>query len=393
MLAFQKRSSAVLLGLVLGGCPLGFGDSNGGDEPVIVDMQPRAATHSGLVSIQDISIANLSQAGHGLTVQAFFTPQRAPDFIEAIPGTPFGCQASAYNLDDAAAPPQQDHGQLEIEGLNGGAIQCQFSAARGYICPTASGSGRVQISAGRYMLDGLTLTAADVGRYLQLLGASKADNNGAFAIIGVDADGGVALANPRSVAEELDGQYTVLAGAGPTPNDLYEPFIADTRVRVRLSPNEEAAFDAFDVQIEPGSELTLDTESAQQIVAVEPKAEALELGCDGPGGTCGSAAASVIRITTTDADTTGLPPTIMPPALHWAVEVQCAFPDAKRVRVPSAAMALLHKAHERSPITRIRTAFMRDGFAQAGTQAPKPANSTIIVAGHGILGFSNPGRP
>ncbi|HTU57578.1 MAG TPA: hypothetical protein VMF89_04075, partial [Polyangiales bacterium] len=177
---------------------------------------------------------------------------------------------------------------------------------------------------------------------------------------------------------------------GPTPNDLYDPFLADTRVEARLSPGGEAAFEAFDVKIGPGSELTLDEASAQQISAIAPNGEPLELGCDGEGGQCGHAAVSIVRITTTDGDTTGLSPTAMPQAKRWVVEVQCAFPDTGRVRVPAAAMALIAEAHQRSPITRIRTAFMRDGFALARNQPPRAQNAAIIVAGHGILGFSNP---
>jgi hypothetical protein len=346
------------------------------------------------VSIQDIAIANLPQAGHGLTVQAFFTPARTPDFVESIQGTPFGCQASAYDLSDEPAPMPADQGALEIAGLNGGAIRCEFHAQRGYVCPTASGSAVAEVApaqgTSRYTLDGLSLTAADVGRYLQVGGATNAANQGAFAILAVDAVDGITVANPRAVSETFDATYTVLAGAGPTPNDLYAPFVANEPISVRLLPGGERAFDAFDVTIEPASSLRLDEVSAEQIGAIEPNGEALELGCDGQGGDCGAAAVSIIRITTTDGDTNGLSATAMPQAKHWAVEVQCAFPDTGRVHVPAAAMALVAKAHERSPITRIRTAFMRDGFALATNKAPEPASSAIVVAGHGVLGFTNP---
>jgi hypothetical protein len=389
MLACDRQLSVFALALVLGGCPLERADA-----PVTIDRpQPGAATHSALVSIQDIAIANLPQAGHGLTVQAFFAPSRSPDFIEPVPGTPFGCQASAYNLDEEPPPAQEDHGALEIAGLQGGAIRCVFREGRGYVCPTASGNSAAEVLPAQgvteYQLADLSLTAADVGRYLQVSGAAKPENNGAFAIVAV-GDDGVAVANPRAVAEAFDATYTVLAGAGPTPNDLYDPFVADTQVEARLSPGGEAAFQAFAVKIDPGGELRLDEASAQQISAVEPTREAIELGCDGEGGECGDAAISIVRITTTDGDTTGLPATAMPQAKHRVVEVQCAFPDTGRVRVPAAAMALLAEAHQHSPITRIRTAFMRDGYALASNRAPKPQNAAIIVAGHGILGFSDP---
>jgi hypothetical protein len=37
-------------------------------------------THTGLISIQDVSIANQPAAGHGLTVTALFTPWAAADY-------------------------------------------------------------------------------------------------------------------------------------------------------------------------------------------------------------------------------------------------------------------------------------------------------------------------
>ena len=44
----------------------------------------------------------------------------------------------------------------------------------------------------------MTLTAADVGRYLQVSGADSAPNNGAFAILAITPQGSARVANPAA---------------------------------------------------------------------------------------------------------------------------------------------------------------------------------------------------
>jgi hypothetical protein len=124
------------------------------DDPPKAEHEPRprsdvpsAPTHSGLISIQDVSIANLPQAGHGLTVQSFFLPLRAPDY-EDKPGSLFGCEVSAYDASRGGLPRETDQGKLRIDGIAGGSISCGFAAGRGYVCPTASGSASVEVVSG-----------------------------------------------------------------------------------------------------------------------------------------------------------------------------------------------------------------------------------------------------
>lgn len=94
------------------------------------------ATHTGLVSVQDITIANLPAAGHSLTVNAFLTRLVAPDY-EELPGQVTGCRAWAYDRVDKPPAAQEDHGLLTIDGVRGGPLACPFSSERGsYACPT-----------------------------------------------------------------------------------------------------------------------------------------------------------------------------------------------------------------------------------------------------------------
>src|SRR5262245_8942337 len=158
MLAYRIRSWALAL-LCAAGCP--------------AQELPR----QGLISIQDLSVANLPQAGHGLSVQAFFTPLRAPDYEEQA-GVAFGCKVSL----NETPPRESDQGRLHIAWIAGGPIACRFAAGRGYVCPTASGRASARVTAAStYVLEGASPTPADVGRYLQISGADRPENNGAFA--------------------------------------------------------------------------------------------------------------------------------------------------------------------------------------------------------------------
>jgi hypothetical protein len=151
------------------------------------DPEPQPeASHSGLVSIQDVRIANLPAAGHGLTVNILLTPAAAPDYEER-PGELEGCRVWRYDLTQQPAPAEQDHGALDIDGLSNGPIRCSFAAQRGYVCPTAQGATEITTSAAsagqsRYVAAQGDFTASDVGRYLSVQGASNAANNGAFPI-------------------------------------------------------------------------------------------------------------------------------------------------------------------------------------------------------------------
>jgi hypothetical protein len=391
----RLRLLAALNFALLGACPSDDSVADRAREPRMRTTEsaaPAPPTHSGLISVQDVSIANLPQAGHGLTVQSFFLQVRKPDFEEQ--SGVFGCKVSAYDVASGDIPHETDQGTLKIGGIAGGEIRCGYVKGRGYVCPTASGTAPVEVAAdgGRttYAFRGVTLTAADVGRYLQVSGASQASNNGAFAILALSGSGAALVANPAATAEKFDASYTIVAGAGPTPKDLYSPFEAETKVIVALEPGGDGDFDAFEVEITPGAVWKPDQESAARMVAVRPDGEAVTLSCEGEGGDCGVAAVSIVRITTTDADVTGLSPTAMPPAKKRAVEIQCAAADTGTIRVPAEPMKYLKEANEASPITRIRTAFMRDGYAFANNQGPRAANSTVVVAGRGVLGFSTP---
>lgn len=405
----MKRIVSVLPTLVFGlGCSSWFGCMEGKEpapstppkasepaEPAAPGEEdaalPRVApSHGGLVSIQDVSIANLPAAGHGLTVNVFLTPLVAPVYEER-PGELEGCRVWRYDLADQLPPPEQDHGILDIAGLKHGAIRCAFDAQRGYVCPTAQGSGEISASAAsagqsHYVAVQASFTASDVGRYLSVQGASSAANNGAFPIVAVLSPSEAVLANARAVTECFDANYTLLAGAGPAPGNVYSPFVDQTPLALSLRAPDTAAFASTEVGLEPGAAFELDAASVQAIQHVPVDGSRFALGCTN----CGAAQITILRLTTSDGDLSGLSPVAMPKPRKQLLEMQCASLSAERIEVPDAALQLLRDVHATSPITRIRTAFMRDGYALRENPAPLAPNRLVLVAGHGVLGFTQP---
>ncbi len=345
-------------------------------------------THTGLVSVQDISIANLPAAGHGLTVNVFFQAARPPAF-EETPGDVTGCRAWTYDVATAPPPADEDHGAIALAGVRGGPLTCRFAPGRGYVCPTAAGSAVIALEAAsggaaRVSVVGASFTAADVGRYLAVTGATGAPNNGAFAIVAAPSSTELVIGNPRATAETFTSTYTVLAGAGPVPNDVYEPFDGNTPVHVGLTPGGGHAFDAMDVALAPGAAFELDGPSRAKLVEVPVTGESLTLACEA----CGKADGTIVRLSTTDGDVAGLSPVAMPAPKRKSVEIQCVALGTGTVTVPAAAMALVRAANDASPITRVRTAFMRDGLAVRSNEAVRAPNRIALAVGRGVLGFT-----
>lgn len=366
-------------------------DASGGDASpdANTDASSPRDTHSGLVSVQDIAIANVPQAGHGLTVNVFFNALRKPDY-EENPGAIAGCRGWSYDVASNPPNPEEDHGALSIAGIAGGDLACSFRPGRSYVCPTATGTATASTALANgltaYTLPGASFTSADVGRYLQISGATTATNNGAFAIVAVLSATEVVVANMAGAAESFAATYTVVAGAGPTPNDLYTPFGPSAKIAVGITPGGGGAFAFPTTTLTPGGAFTLDDPTRALLTAVPLDGRALHFGC----ASCGEADGTIVRITTTDGDVTGLSPVAMPPPKKRAVELQCLVLGGTTVDVSAAASKLLAEANAASPITRVRTAFMRDGLALVGNAAPKPKNTTALAVGRGILGFTTP---
>jgi hypothetical protein len=348
------------------------------------------ATHSGIVSIQDVTIQGAKELGHGLSVTVLFTKLRAPNNEDG------GCRIWLYDAVQDPAPELTDQGVIEIDGLEGGPYGCNFSAGSGYFCPTALGSGQVNVSMGQpgtstYEIEGAAFSQADVGRYLRVVGAMNPKNDGVFPIVAAPSSDRVVLANPAGSEEKFTSEYTVLAGVGPVPNNPHDPFAPGSAVTIGITPGGARAFDFADVALTPGEAFQLDTASQSTLTALALDGASVTLGCNGAGGECGNADASIVRITSTDGDTTGLSPFAMPAPVKKHAEIQCAAENgATSVTIPASITGLFALWHADAPPTRVRTAFMRDGFGYAANSAGKPQNQAILAVGRGVIGYSNP---
>jgi hypothetical protein len=319
----------------------------------------------------------------------------APPAYEETPGAPTGCKVFVYDGDNPAPQPV-DAGVLGIAGAAGGSIDCSFQPNGAYACPMASAAGAATLTPGEsgtatFSSAAAAFTSDDVGRYLKLGGSSTA-NAGSFPIVAVTAPDTAVIVHPQAQAEGTNVEFVVLAGVGPVPANPVDPIGPGSTITVSLDAPSGSPFQfGATSPIVAGGAFTVDTATAAMLSAIPLDGAALTLGCGGAGGDCGDAALTVVRITTTDGDTAGLSPFAMPPPASTLIDVACAsFEAGGAIVVPAEAMAILQEVDATSPITRIRTAFMREGFSIVQNEAPLAPNPVRVLAGHGILGFTDP---
>ena len=376
-----------------------------GDAAPPTDAAVPTAGATGLISIQDQQIHGAPAAGHGLSVRAELTaPPRAPDFDEQ-PGELTGCKAWLYDVDDDPRPAPLDQGAISVAGTSAPVpAGCVFDGAADYICPVTTGRGAATVTpmtapTALYAIAGAALTDDDVGRHLHVAGdGDHPANGGRFAILAVPAPDSALVVNPAATGAAFSAEYTVLAGAGAAGIPLdspADPVRDGDQVVVGIAPGGAMDIDFPDTPpIDAGDSFELDAASDALIGAIPVDGRAFSLGCGGEGGRCGEAFASIIQLETTDADLTGASPFAMPPAIDRTVVIQCASPgEGGRIEVPAGATDLLRRAGQDSPITRVRVAFMRDGFALATTPPPRPPSPVRIVAGHQVVAFTTVPAP
>jgi hypothetical protein len=169
-------------------------------------------------------------------------------------------------------------------------------------------------------------------------------------------------------------------------------FASEAGVTVEIEPGGLGAIDFPDVgPVAPGGAFALDAASRTLVSSLPLDESAVTLSCDRGDAGCSPATATVVRISTTDGALAGLPPFAMPPAISRQVEIQCAALGSDGVMTVSATvMRYLKQAHAASPITRIRTAYMREGVAFAANPEPRPPNRATVLVGRGFLGFTSP---
>lgn len=400
-----SRIPGLVVLLALLGCPQ---DDTGEGPERPPDAGAPASTHAGTISIQDRKLLGAPHLGHGLSLLVdMSTAPRAPDYDEE-PGQITGCKVWVYDLESDPPPqPAGDVGTLTIEGPSASlGPGCVFQEGAGYVCPTATGQGEVVLehaapgtglpsNTARVSISGAAFGPDDAGRYLHVRGAPGA--SGSFPIVSVTSATEVLVAKAQGTDPAPSvGTYQVLAGAGPvpgTPEDEApgDPLRDSDQVRVRITPGSDSPFQFPETTVAAiGSAFTPDTATLALLEQVPLDGRAFRIGCAGEGGQCGTAEFTIIQLQTTDAPTAGLPPFALPPEKAKQVVLTCIAPGERGyVDIPAEASSLLAQAHAASPITRIRTAFMRNG-AVLTKNPTRPDNTVRVVAGHQVIGFSSP---
>jgi hypothetical protein len=343
-------------------------DDNGGvadagvDAPDGVDAAPPPSfTLTALMG--EVSIDEIPQAGDGLLHSTVFVPSALELAYQQDPDSPFGCDVFEGAPEEFAAASQGiDVGTVEWSIPDGPPIPpCNYVEGRGYLCVGASGSGGdigvVDAPNGIYSLTdtGVTFGTDQVGRHLEIAGATTPTNNGVFPIVGADGDNTVLFLNQAPGEEELatSASYQTVVGLGPSGMD--NPMQNDIAVEFSLTANEDAPIESFTATVVVPRAFTLDTASQGMLSNIPLDGLAFTVGCQGEGGDCGTAlAASVLQIVTTDGDVTGLPPNVMPPPETKGLIALCIVPSGS-VTFPAEASAIL----EASGATRVQAAYAR----------------------------------
>jgi hypothetical protein len=372
-----------------------------GPDAALPDAAPDAAVtdHVGTISLQDLSIQGHPELGHGLSITIDLTPlDPIQPVVDTNPGSLFGCKAWVYDLTMGQAPPVTDanHGDISVMAPSTTIPTCTFIPGQGYRCIAGGGAG----GAGDLIQDdaagpgtaalvdmapaAYTFSAADVGRYVVISGATPASNNGAFPIVGVNpASNAVIYGNPAAASGAFGGTFTVIAGLGPVPPvmGLPDPIQDADTLDVAIQPaSGEFAFPAQSVAA--GDAFVLDMASQLQMNTIPMDGSAVTLSCDATSCGAGSALGSLITITTTDGLLPpGAPDYYFPAPVQKTVVVRCAQ-LAPSITIPSSVMQVIAD----SGATRVRTLFIRPGLAATGNaDSTNPVN---IVVGHALAGFT-----
>lgn len=379
------------------------GAVDGAVDAAIVEDDAAVTTHTGTISIQEVSVLGVPQLGSGLSVSIDFppvNPPRPPDVVEG--GLTNGCSAWLYDLSTGDVPNVGgDEGTVIISGTTAHMptpdpgpppAGCVFVPGKGYLCLDGAGAGATTImplGGGAVLLTiaGATPLATDPGHYISLAGLTSPSNNGAFPVLSI-MGGSWVIGNAAAVAEAgtTTGQYQLVAGAGPVPTSP-EALADSDMVTVGIVPGGGNHIDFPDTAPVNVGDAFAPNAATQMLMTNLPDTAAAPLifSCAGdPGCAAGSAGGSIIVIQTTDAVIpAGAPSYYFPAPTGKLAIIQCRAIATDTITMSTAIQAVLASSNA----TRSRTTFFRDGFVLTGN--PDGLNGTNIVAGHGVIGFSD----
>ncbi len=377
-------------------------DARAIDAPTIdapIDAPP--TVYSGTFTALEVALLNPGASGtffgQGVQIGLSFADSGtgvAPTMEEQA-GSPLGCKLFVFNRAQAIqSTVGNNEGDVTVILGQQTYPVCKFTANVGYTCAETSTFSTGGIIGPGPQAALATLTDADTAynagnsnnRYVNIVGATNAANNGTFPIVAVGGANTIVYANPGRVAETIPaaGNHVNLAGVGPTPSAADPGFLLDTdAASFALAPgggNHFTAFTASTAAGTVGDDFTLSMAQLNLLNALPATGAALKFSCDAAdGGVCNSASGTLINIVTTDAALAGVSPFAMPMPTTKRVQIRCAAIGAGNITIPAAYMAALGT----SGATRIQTTFMRPALIGGG-----PATMNVL-GGHAVAGFTN----
>lgn len=396
-----------------------------------IDAQPTDAgidaaplRYTGTVTVIEGAVLAPSPApantfiGQGIQLGVTFTDLTtaiAP-VLDTQPGSLFGCKVTEIPVAQLGTTIGINEGTVTFTVNNGGTPAnpvfptCVFATGAGYLCPDTGSSQAItatntvtltQLSASASLMTVVgtaTFDGEDIGRYVKFAGTGQAAFDASFAsfaivatgaactgIIGAACTSGQAVIGvgiPVATLPFTAGSLTTLGGVGPMPMLPDPGQLADSAsVTAVLTPGGGNHFPVTTITFgNVGDDFSVDDTNANIIRGIPTDGSAFSVTC---GSTCGSSVGTVLNITTTDANLTGISsPFAMPPPATKRVSIRCAELSGT-INVPANVSAYLMN----SGATRIQTNFVRANFG-----APNPASEGLsaVIGGHAIVGFTTP---
>ena len=420
----SNRWSRLSLFLSAGLALAAFGcgdDDGGGDRP---DARPTADSspdnpdaaaagllRSGTIAVTEASITNnLGVPFSGGLVRVGFsdaTTGSAPAPVDGYESNINGCLIQIWNVGTNEPSDPTDEGAVQVTGTENGTFACGFaSPALGYVCQSTDAA----IAAGS--LDGVTTvsnlmtfpaagtqTAPEmVGMYMVVNGHPTIPDGSRIPIIGQDSEADTltlfGLPDVNLGAGDADSTFANFVGVGPVPTGAQFLLGAADEINVQMGASDivTAIDEDFHAQGQ-GFVLTDNAGMDKYLPHTLPfdgspvNFECADVDACGALGTGGLISAIVINGETTDAPVGALDPSDpMPDPVTQYATFQCSFIDDATppytATLDAGAMAAILGT---SP-TRIQTSV---GRYRGAILAPEDDESSIILQGHALLGWSD----
>lgn len=364
-----------------------------------------AATHFGQSLAVQLKIPVPGAPPQGFVLENTFEPYS--DIMQAVyeemPGSPFACKAYELGPDTWFPGVPAIEGTHLADNVDEGTMQvsinddpvsfppCNFVDNVGYFCVSTTGSGGAiaVADAGMNLFSinnaDVTFDAGDAGRFVQITGSAVPGNNGRFPIFMRPDANTIVYQNPQCMADvdacaedTTAANYMVLAGlpGGSTPE-----VPNGSTVTFDFTAGGAGDVESFTRDVAIADQFTLTDESAGLMFNIPIDGNGFSITCDGEGGDCGTAMASLLVVLTTDTPIPeGAPGAFMPIPTEKAVQLICLFLSGTAT-VPDAAAAYLADSNA----TRVRALFGRANPAQF-----RSGNTDIqLIAGNATAGVTN----